>query len=122
MHWVRGCWNQLTRHAWVLSDWIFSFASSRFCLKSARASPISLSVETGAVQTIVAKGWSQFSVHGLGFGWRLARFRAFEGGRYASPQWDAKGNLQVLGKGQGGGVSPDGQKLAFTKETTVAPG
>jgi hypothetical protein len=33
---------------------------------------------------------------------------------------DPKGSVQVLGPGDWGIPSPDGQKLAFPKETTVA--
>jgi hypothetical protein len=78
-----------------------------------------LSVETGAVQTIVAKGWSQFQSIGWAGdgGWRVS-------GRLKDDAMllhvDPKGNLQVLGPGQSGAISPDGQKLAFTRETTVA--
>jgi hypothetical protein len=33
---------------------------------------------------------------------------------------DPKGNVQVLGPSEWGAVSPDGQKVAFPKQTTVA--
>jgi hypothetical protein len=78
-----------------------------------------LSLETGAVETIVVKGWSQFQsiawvVDG---GWRVLG-SSTEGAMllHVNP----KGSVEVLRAGEWGAVSPDGQKLAFAKETTVA--
>jgi Tol biopolymer transport system component len=78
-----------------------------------------LSLETGAAQTIVVKGWNWFQSIGWAAdgGWHVLS-NSKEGTMRLHV--DPKGSVQVLGPGPWGAVSPDGQKLAFPKETTVA--
>ena len=78
-----------------------------------------LSLQNGGMQTIVVKGWKQFQTIAWASdgGWCVPGISKED---VTLLHVDPKGSVQVLGPGDWGAVSPDGQKLAFPKQTTVA--
>jgi len=107
-----------------------------------------LSLETGVVQTVHVKGWNRFQSISWASdgGWLVSSHPIPDPSLSSSPSWfvvratdpmatvagpinaesamllhvDPNGNAQVLGPGDFSILSPDGSKLAFPKETTVA--
>jgi hypothetical protein len=83
-----------------------------------------LSLVDGTVQTVAVKGWTQIQSISWapgGEGWIVSCVSGKDPLKGAMLlHVDPKGNVQVLGPGEWGSVSPDGQKVAFPKQTTVA--